>query len=378
MNESVRLGRVAGIPIGANWSLLAVFALLVVGLGGAELPHSAPGHLAASYYLVAVAAAAVFYACLLAHELAHALVARRRGIAVDGIVLWLLGGVSKLRDEPADPRTEFAVSAAGPATSMALALVFFALTRVVGAGHPASLAAAGLGWLGWVNGALAVFNLVPAFPLDGGRVLHALAWKRSGDKGAATALAARMGQVFGYGFVAIGVFGAMATTFGLSGLWLALIGWFLVSASGQEARSLVRTQQLTGLRARDAMVSDPVTVPAWVTLDRVWDVCVWRRRLAAFPVVVADGSFVGVASAARIQAVPPEQWPLRTVGTVMEPGQRCVTAGPDEDLAPLARRLVASGAPLAVVLWAGRPIGTVTLFDIDRATHAGQRQPVAA
>jgi Zn-dependent protease len=381
MDESVRLGRVAGIPIGANWSLLLIFGLIVLSLGGAQLPHSAPGHLTAAYYLLAVGVAVVFYGCLLAHELAHALVARRHRIAVDGIVLWLLGGASKLKGEPAEASTELAVAAAGPATSMALALVFFGLSRLTGIGHPASLAAAGFGWLGWVNGALAVFNLIPAFPLDGGRVLRALAWRHSGDKNAATALAVRMGRAFGYGFIAIGLVGALATSFGFSGLWLALIGWFLVTASAQEAHSSIRTQELAGLRVRDAMVPAPVEVPAWVTLDLVWEECVWKRRLAAFPVVVADGTFVGVATASKVQAVPAEQWRTLTVGAVVEPAGRCVVAGPDDDLAPVARHLSASADHLAVVLWAGRVIGVVTPIDVDRASRVARpswRQPVAA
>jgi Zn-dependent protease len=382
MDESVRLGRVAGIPIGANWSLLLIFGLIVLSLGGAQLPHSAPGHSSAAYYLLAVGVAAVFYACLLAHELAHAVVARRHGIGVNGIVLWLLGGVSKLEGEPSEARTELEVAAAGPAMSLGLALVFFALSRVTGIGHPASLAAAGLGWLGWVNGALAVFNLIPAFPLDGGRVLRALAWGHRGDKKYATELAARMGRAFGYGFIGLGIVGAFATSFGLSGVWLALIGWFLVTASRQEAYSSVRAHELTGLRVGDAMIAAPVTVPAWVTLDQVWEECVWKRRLSAFPVVVADGTFVGVASASAIQAVPTAEWPTVTVGAIVEPSGKCVVAGPDDDLAPVARRLSLSPHHIAVVLWGGRVTGVVTPIDVDRAARRGTarppRQPVAA
>jgi Zn-dependent protease len=381
MDESVRLGRVAGIPVGANWSLVLIFGLIVLSLGGAQLPSSAPGHGTAAYYVLAVVVAAVFYACLLAHELAHALVARRHGMAVDGIVLWLLGGVSKLQGEPADARTELEVAAAGPATSMGLALVFFALSRLAGIGHPSSLLAAGLGWLGWVNGALAVFNLVPAFPLDGGRVLRALVWGRRGDKRAATDLAARMGRAFGYGFIAVGVVSALATSYGFSGLWLALIGWFLVTASRQQAQSSVRATELTGVRVADAMVPAPLTVPAWVTLDRAWEECVWRRRMPSFPVVVADGTFVGVASAARIQAVAAAQWPTVTVGSVVEPAGRCVVAGPEDDLAPLAARLATSPDHLAVVLWGGRVVGVVTPIDVERASRGGawrhRREPVA-
>jgi Zn-dependent protease/CBS domain-containing protein len=373
MKETLPLGKVAGIRIGANWSLLLIFGLIVVSLAESQLPHSAPGHLAMAYTLAAVVVAVVFYACLVCHELAHALVARRHKLEVEGIVLWLLGGVSKLKGDAVEPGTELRVAVAGPATSMALALAFFSLSVLAASGHSASLLAAGLGWLGWINGALALFNLIPAFPLDGGRILRSLLWRRYADKDRATHVCTRVSQVVGYGFIGLGVLGALVTSLGLSGLWLALIGWFLLTASRSQAESSIRASELAGLRVADAMVPDYFSVPAWATLDRVWDEAVYRRRLEAFPIVGADGFFYGLASAARIRRVPADRWAHVTVDRVARPATQCVLADPEESLVTVANRMAASPERRAVVLYAGRPIGTLTPIDLERA--AGMAGP---
>ena len=369
MDESVRLGKVAGVPVGANWSLLVIFWLFVISLAGAQLPHSAPGHLAPAYYLTAVAVTAVFYACLLAHELAHAIVARRHGIGVHGIVLWLLGGVSKLDGEPVDPDVEVRIAAAGPATSLALALGFFVLSRLAGTG----LLAAGLGWLGWINGLLAVFNLLPAFPLDGGRVLRALLWRHYRDKARATSAAAAVGRVFGFGFIAVGVFGFVATSLGFSALWLGLIGWFLVAASRREAQASALGTELAGLTVRDAMTPAPLTVPAWVTLDRLWDQGVMVRRVSSFPVVDLSEDFAGIVTVARMRRVPTDRWPVTTVGAIAGPPAHCVVARPNDDLTAVAHGLAHSPDRRAVVVVDGRVVGILTQGDVDRAAASAAR-----
>lgn len=367
MNESIYLGRIRGIRVGIHWSLLVIFGLLVAGLGGSQLPHSAPGHTSASYWLAAFVAAAVFYACLLAHELAHALVARHRNIEVEGIVLWLLGGVSKLKGEAADPDSEQRIAVAGPATSVALAIGFFVLSRLFGAGHPASLAAAVFGWLGWVNGLLAVFNLLPAFPLDGGRVFRSILWRHSGDKRAATATAARTGSAFGYGMIAFGTVAFFATSLGLSGLWLALIGWFLVSASRSEAATSGLAEELRGLRVRDVMTPDPLTVPTWVTLAELMDEGVYKRRLSSFPVVDSRGTFVGMVTLAQIRQVPAPRWAETTTSSIARSAAQCVACRPDDELLPVARKISASADHRAVVVDdASRVVGIVSPTDLHR------------
>ncbi len=367
MNESVHLGKIRGIRIGIHWSLLLIFWLLVFGLADGQLPHSAPGHTHAAYWVAAVAAGVVFYLCLLAHELAHAVLARRRNIEVDGIVLWMLGGVSKLRGEASDPESERRIAVAGPATSLALALGFFVLSRVSGAGHPASLAAGVFGWLGWINGLLAVFNLLPAFPLDGGRVLRSILWRRNGDKRHATTAAARTGTAFGYGMIAFGVVGFFATRGGLDGLWLALIGWFLLSASRGEAEASARFEELRGLRVGEVMTHSPLTVPAWVTLDQLMDEGVYKRRLSSFPVVDHNGVFLGLVTLPRIRQVPTPTWPQTTTGSVATPVAQSVTCRPDDPLVDVARRISVSPDHRAVVVdELGHVLGIVSRGDLHR------------
>jgi Zn-dependent protease/CBS domain-containing protein len=374
MEERIHLGRVAGIRIGASWSLLFIFWLIVWSLARGQLPHSAPGYTTSAYYTAAIVGGVVFYACLLAHELAHAVVARRRGIEVEGIVLWLLGGVSKLKGEPTTAGGEFRIAAAGPATSLALGALFFGLSRWAGAAHPASLLAATLGWLGWVNGLLGVFNLVPAFPLDGGRVFRSALWRVHGDKRRATTAAMQAGQVFGYGFIGLGLFTFVLTGAGFSGLWLAVIGWFLLSASRSEATASAIATDLSGLRARDAMTPDPFTVPVWVTLDLLVEEGVRRRRLSSFPVVDQAGGFAGLITLARIQRVPMDRWPVTPTGAVARPPAQSPVVGPDDDLATVARHLSASADRRVVVVDASRVVGIISPSDLRRAaTHSGGR-----
>jgi len=240
VNESVHLGTIRGIRVGLHWSLLVILWLIVASLAGYELPHAAPGHTSAAYWGAAVVAAVLFYACLLAHELAHSVVALRRNIEVDGIVLWLLGGVSQLKGDANSADDEGWIAIVGPLTSALLGAGFFVLSRIAGAGDPASLVAAVLGWLGWLNGALAVFNMVPAFPLDGGRVLRSLIWHRTGDKRRSTRVAATIGRGFGIGFIGVGVVAFVLGGGSFNGAWLAMIGWFLTSASRTEAQAAAR------------------------------------------------------------------------------------------------------------------------------------------
>jgi Zn-dependent protease/CBS domain-containing protein len=367
MRETVRLGRIAGIRIGANWSLIVMFGLIVVGLGAAQLPDDSPGHSTFAYYAIAAAVALVFYGCLLAHELAHAIVARRRGIEVEGIVLWLLGGVSKFRSDATEARDEFHISIAGPATSVGLAAGFFVLSRLAAIGHPASLLAAGLGWLGWINALLAVFNLLPAFPLDGGRVLRSALWRYRGDKQRATTAAAHVGEVFGYGFIGLGVFALFFGGYLLDGIWLAAIGWFLAAGAKAESGASMAFSELGGLHVQDVMTRDPLTVPVWVPLDSLVTEGVQIRRLSTFPVVDGNGDFTGLVTLERIRRVPMGSWSSTPASWIALPAADCVTCRPEDDLASVTRRMSVSHERRAVVLSDRRVVGIVTPSDLRRA-----------
>jgi Zn-dependent protease len=377
MDANVSLGKIAGIRVGVHWSLLLIFWLVVWSLAGGQLPHAAPGHATGAYWIAALCAGVIFYGCLLAHELAHSVVARHRNIDVEGIVLWLLGGVSKFKSEPADPEGELRIAIAGPATSAALAVGFFVLSRLSSVGHPGSLLAGTFGWLGWINALLAVFNLLPAFPLDGGRVLRSMLWRHNRNKQQATNIAARSGAVFGYGFIVVGLASLAVAGLGINGLWLAAIGWFLVSASKSEARASVMAGNLAGWRVMDAMTPAPLTVPTWASLDRLMEEGVHNRRLSSFPVVDINGSFVGLVTLARIRRVSPSRWGETNTASIACPIQQCVTCRPDDDLVIVARAMYASADRRAVVLADGGVIGVLSPSDLQRiATLSGSSQVV--
>jgi Zn-dependent protease len=206
VGDGIPLGRIAGIRVAANWTLLIVVALLVLGLAGGVFPREYPG-LAASWYLVAALVGAIlFLVSLLAHELAHALVARRAGIAVESITFWLFGGVARLAGDAGTPAAALWIALVGPLTSLALAGVFAVAASVLRGAEAPSVVAGVPGWLAWTNLGLALFNLLPGAPLDGGRVLRALLWMRNGDRDRSAQTAARAGRVLGIVLVGLGVF----------------------------------------------------------------------------------------------------------------------------------------------------------------------------
>ncbi|HEV7679970.1 MAG TPA: site-2 protease family protein [Candidatus Dormibacteraeota bacterium] len=278
MGESVPLGRIFGIRVGLNWSLIFVFWLVSWSLAQTVFPNAAPGAGSAAYWGAAVLAALIFYVSLLAHEIAHSLVARRRGMAVEGITLWLFGGVSRLQGDPRDPRSELRIAIVGPATSFVIAVVMGVLAFVLSALHVPALIVAVPAWLAWVNALLAVFNLLPAFPLDGGRVLRAILWRRRRDRIAATRTAARAGYFFGW-LLGVGGVVELLATGSLGGIWLIFLGWFLAGAARAEATQSILRDTLRGMPLARAMAPQPVAVRAPGDL-RVRDVMSWPDEYA--------------------------------------------------------------------------------------------------
>ena len=266
MNGNLTVGRFGGVELRLNWSLLAVVALIVWSLSDGVFPSQNPGLSHNTYLGMAVVASLLFLASIALHELGHSWVARREGIEVDSITLWLFGGVSQLNGRFKSPGAEFRVAVAGPLVSIVLG-VLFVVIAIAGAPSEVDGVAA---WLGYINLLLAAFNLLPAAPLDGGRVLHSILWRAKGDFAWATRVASEVGQGFAYLFIALGL--AMFIFEGsFSGAWLAFIGWFLLQGARAEARYVATEQALGGLRVRDLMVRHPVTVDADSTIGRFMD-----------------------------------------------------------------------------------------------------------
>jgi Zn-dependent protease/CBS domain-containing protein len=373
MGDGIPLGRIAGIRVAASWTLLIVVALLVLGLAGGVFPREYPG-LAAGWYLAAAAVgAALFLVSLLAHELAHALVARRAGVAVESITFWLFGGVARLSGDAGNPVAALWIALVGPLTSLALGGVFAAAASGLrGAGAPRAVAGVP-GWLAWTNLGLALFNLLPGAPLDGGRVLRALLWIRSGDRDRSARIAARAGRVLGIALVGLGIF-QIFSGLGASGLWIAFIGWFLGGAARAEEELATARGTLAGIRVRDAMTPSPVAVPASASVAQVLAEMTTRLRFTSLPVLDDRGALVGLVTLRRLREAPPERRAATRVGEVACPREDLVTVSPDEPLADLLGRVSAGEDRRALVLEGGQLVGIVSPADIMRALAAADRR----
>jgi len=364
VDETFRIARIAGIPIGINWSVLAVFWLIAWSLAGDRLPGELPGESEAAYWTAGTLTAAAFLGSLLAHELAHAIVARRRGIDVAGITLWLFGGIARLRGEAVRARDELNIAIVGPLTSLGLAAAFGLLSEVLDGAGVAALSAAAARWLARMNLALAIFNMVPAFPLDGGRVLRAILWERGG-RARATGLAARAGRAFAYLLIGFGILRLGIRT-DLGGLWLLFLGWFLLGAARSEESHVLLTDALSGLTARDVMSRDVVTAPSWLTVDSFIADYALQHRYATFPVIDFDGTVAGIVTLGGIKAVPEGQRAATRLRDIAAPFEAITRVGPDHPLPDLLER-VENSAGRALVLENGRLVGMVTPRDIGRA-----------
>ncbi len=366
MGDSFELGRIAGIRIGVNWSWLVVFALIVWTLAATIFPDSNPGLSDGTYLAMAIVAAVLFFVSLLLHELGHALVARREGVEIEGITLWLFGGVAKFKGMFPSARAEFRIAVAGPLVSLGIG-VFFVLIAVVG-DLPEAVDGV-VGYLGYINLVLLVFNLIPALPLDGGRVLRSILWQTKGDFRRATNVAAEVARVFAYLFIGLG----LAEVFFLNsfaGVWLAFLGWFLLQAAGAEARYLATRQALGGLRVRDLMVRDPITVAPDLSLGRFMDEVVWPHRHTAYP-VVDDGRAVGLLPFRSVAEVPRGEWDGRSVRDAMLPLDDVPALAEDDDLVDALAKLGSSDVRRALVLDDGRLAGLLSITDLSRALEVG-------
>lgn len=368
MNESIRLGRIAGIPVGLNWSLLAVFWLLSWSLASEALPSSAPGHSSGAYWAVAVTTTVLFYATLLAHELAHSLVSRRNGIGVRRITLWLFGGVAQLEGEATSPGAEFRIAIAGPLTSVAASALFGAVAVAADAIGSSNLVVAGAAWLAGINVTLAVFNLVPGAPLDGGRVLRAALWRAHGDPVRAAVSASRAGRVIAYLLIGAGLLSFSGGQ--VTGLWLVFLGWFLLSAARAEESHYLMRDALVGVTVGDVMTRQLVTAPATISVEQLVGDYLWAGHVSAVPLIEPSGRVWGLATLQRVRRLPRGHWPTTPATDAACPLAEVVVARPAELLIELIERLGGSTDGRALVFDSGVLVGIVSPTDISRTVQA--------
>ncbi len=339
MSGRIPLFRLAGIQVNANWSWLIVVALITVSLAGGFFPAALPGRSPAAYWALGLLTALVFFASLLAHEMAHSLVARAYGLPVREILLFVFGGVSNIEREAHEPRVEFRVAVVGPLVSFAIA----GLAWLVGQAASGATRVV-LGYLVVVNLFVGVFNLLPGFPLDGGRVLRAWLWHRWRDLGRATRAAAAVGVGLGWALVVLGALQALAGGL-VGGLWIALIGMFLQAAASASAEQVALREQLAGVRVADVMTPEGslVTVAPDLTVDRFVDEYLWRERYDAFPVLGTGGVFLGMVGIAEARKVPRDAWRTTRVEAVMRPAADVPTVSSGEDAVRALERMMSTG-----------------------------------
>lgn len=366
MNENVSLGRIAGIHVGFNWSLLVIAALIAWSLAVGLLPTAAPGHTSGAYWTAGIISAFVYLASLLAHELAHSVVAVRRGVKVEGITLWLFGGVSRFSSESSSPGGQAWITFVGPLTSLVLGVAFFLLSVALGGGAHPSLLAATLSWLGYINILLGVFNLLPAFPLDGGRILQSLIWLRSGDRLRATHIAARIGKAFAFLFIAYGLLSFFVARTNIGGIWFVFLGWFLLSAArAEEAGGLIR-QALSGISVAEVMTPNPVQAPDNTTVEDALHSYILASRHSTFPTHAAGGQLSGLLTLAALKNVAPSARATTLIKEIICPLDKVPTARPADPATNLLSDSRGCSEGRTLVVDNGRLVGIVSPSDINR------------
>lgn len=363
--RSIRIGRLLGIPIGVQPLWIVIVALITWSLGAAYYPDQVDGIAPAVAYGLGLLSALLLFASILLHELGHAVVARRNGVEIEEIDLWLLGGVARMAGYPKTAGAELRFAIAGPAVTLLIAALFAAIAVALPSSSPAALRAV-VEYQAFVNLAILVFNLLPAFPLDGGRVARALIWGRIGDIERATGIAASIGRGFGYAMIALGILGTAAGAFG--GIWLALVGFFVIVAARAEETGLHVRVALSGREAGRLMSAPAIAIPARTSVAAAVEDYFVRYRYSAFPVL--DGArLVGLVNLEAVGRVPAE----RRAGTTVEQiaiDDPTLVVDEHQDVAELLERPAFQRVGRAVVLAPGGEVGIVSITDVNQVMRA--------
>jgi len=329
MKSNVKLGKIAGIEIGLHYSWFIIAALITFSLG--ERFHQVnPSWGSGRVWIASLVTALLFFVTLLMHELSHSLVAQKRGLRVKSITLFALGGVSQIEGDAPDAKTEFLVAFAGPLASLVIGFVCLAIAAALGwhpATEPRTAATSVLVWLGYINASLGIFNMIPGFPLDGGRVFRAIVWAITKDADRSTRIAARVGQLVALLFIVYGIWSFFRGA-GFNGLWLAFIGWFLMDAAQSSYAQVEATSAFRGMYVSEVMSGDCVTVDRGVSLEEFVDTYVWKTGQRCFA-VEDNGRFVGLIALRDVGAIPRDRWNSTTVREAMRPLKELHTVTPD-------------------------------------------------
>jgi len=364
MGRALKLGRIFGIPFGVDLSWFFIFIFITLMLSISIFPASFDWPTGA-YWGVGIATSLLFFASVVAHELAHSLVGRHYGIPIKSITLFLFGGVAHIGKEAQEPGIELKMALAGPLCSLALGVLFYTLYLLLG---PLSEYAAGLTfWLAYINGALAAFNMIPGFPLDGGRVLRAVLWKVKGNYLSASRIATRAGYGVSFAFI-IGGFLMFILLHAWDGLWLIFIGFFLNAAARSSYQQTLIREALKGYTAQDVMASDFPRVPRQLTIGQLADGPL--RSVSGRLLLVTDGDRVeGTLTLGQLRGVPHNRWDLTTAGQVMTPVEELTAVPPGSEALVILEGMEAENRDVVAVVSGGRVAGMVLRDDLIRFAH---------
>jgi Zn-dependent protease len=378
MRPSIRIGRLFGIEIGLHYSWLIIAVLILISLA-ARFQLTSPQWGPIVIWSLSAITMVLFFASILVHELAHAAVARSRGMSVPSITLFALGGVSNIAGESSSAGSEFWMALAGPATSFILGLIFLAAARAGDwnseLGPPLTPVSAGFWWLGYINIALALFNMIPGYPLDGGRILRSIVWRITNSRARATQIAAGVGQVIAVVFIFLGLFWFF-TGAGLGGLWIAFIGWFLAEAAGSSKAEIQITSALAGVSVRDLMSKDCLTVDGHLTVRAFADDYLLRTGRRCFLVREGDRQ-IGLVTTHSLKQVDRERWPFTSLSQVAIPFDKLRTVSPDTSAQQALETLVRSDVNQLPVVANGGVVGLITRGNILEFLHTQEELKAA-
>jgi Zn-dependent protease/predicted transcriptional regulator len=350
------------VKLDASWVILAVLVTWTLAAG--VFPYYYKNLPVATYWWMGLAGAIGLFASIVIHELFHSLVARKYGMPMKGITLFIFGGVAEMEEEPPSARAEFFMAIAGPITTIILGMLFYVIYRnAYSLGWPVALVGI-FNYLRWINFLLAAFNLLPAFPLDGGRVLRSLLWSWKGNIGWATRVSAQIGSGFGFAMIFIGILRFIGGAF-VGGMWFFLIGLFLRNAARVSYQRLLTMMTLQGEQVRRFMNKDPMTIPPSITVSELVEDYVYKHHYKMFP-VVEDGKLKGCVSTREIKEVPREEWSARKAGELMKPCSSGNTVAPGDDATRALSLMNKTGSSRLMVVQDGKLVGIVALKDMLR------------
>jgi Zn-dependent protease/CBS domain-containing protein len=362
MMKGVRLFRVLGIQISLNYTWFIVFGLVAWSLAFDYFPYHYPGLTRSAHWAMGFLAAVFLFLSVLAHEITHSYIAKKEGIEVREITLFIFGGVSQLVKEPEDPQRELKVAIGGPISSLILAFIFWVFSKVTSQSPTLIFFTGLLSYLAFINLSLAIFNLIPGFPLDGGRVLRALYWKKTGSLRKATRIASDTGKWVGVGIILLGLLFILTGNL-MGGFWFVIIGIFLRSAAEGSFQQVVMKGALEGVKVKELMSRNVISVQPSLRIDRLVEDFYLTHKHITYPVIEGE-KIVGIITLARVKEIPRDQWVEKTVREVMMPIQEGMILDPDGEAVDALQKMIRTGEGRLPVVKEGKPVGMITRKDI--------------